>query len=396
MNKLLLKFCTVLFSASLSLALLFGCSPRDASQYEAGEVAPSPRGTTVLFGRTLYMNVDGNGKTISNVVIGAGSVWNGLPFSQSIASDSDTIDGYHATNLPPNGLMSNAFGSAAGWFASTNHGPRFRAPVYGGPPGGITQSNNDVLLVFSDKAWNIGGDGRLRFWTGLFGQAITFWNDNNDGGGSGLNADLIDGYHATNLPPNLLSSNLVMATGNGFGLSHSIDFNTIGYVDGLNSKVTNSFYAEAEYSGSFSYYANANDSIYQQSLKYKTNTIMMTRNFMPPYESSWIGFGENERFTDPFVPVARFKLKDSSASANFDQSEFGVQASGALGTVLKIRHSNGSVGSSFNGPWESTQTVITVNSVFSPITVTQKFVGADTFIKTNVFINGVLIRGYTE
>ena len=75
-----------IYSAIISFLLLFGCTVEKSSTEDA---IPLPRGTAAFFGNQQRMDIDGNGFTYSNLVIGSGS---------SIDPSYIDLSGYVKTN----------------------------------------------------------------------------------------------------------------------------------------------------------------------------------------------------------------------------------------------------------------------------------------------------------
>ncbi|MDE6022321.1 MAG: shufflon system plasmid conjugative transfer pilus tip adhesin PilV, partial [Muribaculaceae bacterium] len=74
--------------------------------------------------------------------------------------------------------------------------------IYGPEGTFTTQRSSGVAYIRFERPdhttlGELGSDGDLRYWHGSAWRTV--WHENNDGSGSGLDADLLDGYHRSNL-----------------------------------------------------------------------------------------------------------------------------------------------------------------------------------------------------
>jgi hypothetical protein len=157
--------------------------------------------TTTVWGGYLHVSVDkvdiGYGSTAPiiapftvSLVTSITGTLNATRYINGAGSglDADTVDGKHA-----NAFLELAGGTMSGALDMSNNDLNFRAPALDG--GDIVWWEN--LTTEQHRIWGATGVTNGLHYRYKGGATQTLWASGNDGAGSGLDADLLDGLHAS-------------------------------------------------------------------------------------------------------------------------------------------------------------------------------------------------------
>jgi hypothetical protein len=189
-----------------------------AALLSSGDVtAYRPDGTGAIFlgNANRYLWFDGSNYVLSgtSLVVNGGLVWTGANDGSGSGMDADTVDGWQAAdlvNIP----------ARLGYTPANRAGDTFTGSIqvhHAGNPAIEVHSPGAVIGRLSAQAdgnlvlYRNSGAGEAPIWgvasnSGPFGfnvpitrQGTPVWDAGNDGSGSGLDADMVDGWHAHDL-----------------------------------------------------------------------------------------------------------------------------------------------------------------------------------------------------
>lgn len=181
--------------------------------FQALNEAYSSASTFIRVNRTGY-GVDLIALAAGNLTMNGSTVWHAGNDGSTSGLDADLIDGLHASSLiyslhsgfgwGSNDAVSNM--NAVGGHTSTTQRSGFSS--YNNP---TNSPNGDWVhwITHLGNSWSSGSEYGFQiahgFWnnnmwvrkvnSGTWGSWVKMWNADNDGSGSGLDADLLDGYH---------------------------------------------------------------------------------------------------------------------------------------------------------------------------------------------------------
>jgi hypothetical protein len=155
-----------------------------------------------------------SGSTIyaaSSMSVGGNTVWHAGNDGSGSGLDADLLDGYHASSLLPSAGADYVISTSPStdysntltyWQSSgldTNYAPStdWYNTIRGSHGGGVSYYSNTLAMKMTGSyvgtIWTQTRiNGSLQGWN-------QFWHSNNDGSGSGLDADLLDGINSTSL-----------------------------------------------------------------------------------------------------------------------------------------------------------------------------------------------------
>jgi hypothetical protein len=137
---------------------------------------------------------EGSGNVVTQVVVGGSVVTarlgtvtggGGGSFTNVNASNMEANSpGYYATGMPiyveaGTGTLVDASIAKLAWLGTTNYWATFSESTGALPPGGIPQTNGDVLITIGGSSWKFGRDGTLQYQPQLFMPVMSFIATNN-------------------------------------------------------------------------------------------------------------------------------------------------------------------------------------------------------------------------
>ena len=205
----------------------------------------------VTTGGTERLSIGNSGATFSGSVTGSSFVKSGGTSSQFLKADGSVDSSTYLTSFDittqTDGkyLRSNANDTWSGDISTTStNGIRFGSSNQTDTNDGFIAAGRFASGLNIVGTQTTAGTGRqIRLWGNLItNDGHAYWHANNDGSGSGLDADTLDGQHASaflTAHPNISGATSQNNTGNGF--IQDLTFDSNGHVTGVVSASVSGF-----------------------------------------------------------------------------------------------------------------------------------------------------------